>query len=235
MRHLLTVVALLLSSVCAGAAPPAVQLAIRDGMVWLVARDATLGQVFDEWARVGQTQIVNGDRLTGRLSVELNGIPEGQALDFLLRAGGGFVATQRPPIGAPAAPGQSVFARIVIVAGTAAVARTASAAQPVSAAAPLYQPPPAATQIAPGVQRIVGADGQPVPDDQEDAAGPPAPTGRRGLPPGFAEPTQAPPVTPATPPQSGPVGSPVPGMVVPAPATGSTPQPPRRPSGTTPK
>jgi hypothetical protein len=228
--RLLIAAALLFGSVRAEAAAPPVQLALRDGMIWLVARDATLGQVFDEWARVGQTTVVNADQLSGRVSIELSGIPEGQALDVLLRNAGGFLAVQRV-----AAPGggsaSSQFARIVIMPVRNPAARTAPVNTNAAMPAPVYQaPPPNAVPVAPGVQRLIGPDGQPVPDDQEDA---PAPRpGRRALPPGFATPPQTPPAAPPALPQSGPVGSSVPGMIVPAPGAATpAPQPPRRPSG----
>jgi hypothetical protein len=36
-----------------------VQLSIQDGRVKLVARDATVREILAEWARVGQTKIIN--------------------------------------------------------------------------------------------------------------------------------------------------------------------------------
>src|SRR5215467_95559 len=93
-----------------------VQLAIQDGRVWLVARDATVSQILEEWARVGQTTITNGDRVPGgRVTLELPGVPERQALDLLLRSASGFVATTRTaPVANPGA--LSEFEKIVIVA-----------------------------------------------------------------------------------------------------------------------
>jgi hypothetical protein len=223
------VIALLATCVRVHAAAAPVQLVLRDGVVWLVARDASLGQIFEEWARVGQTRVVNADRLTERLSIELNGIPEGQALDTLLRSVGGFVAVQRSALAAPPTATQSRFAQIVIMPGREKVVQTAS----VSASAPIaptmfQQAPPTAVQVAPGVQRLLGPDGQPVPDDQEDGPvaivpRPPVPS----LPPGFATPSQARPAVPP-PAQTGPIGSPVPGVVPGQPTNSATP---RRPPG----
>ena len=42
-----------------------VQLIIRNGQVSLVAKDATVRQILTEWARVGQTKIVNVERIPG--------------------------------------------------------------------------------------------------------------------------------------------------------------------------
>lgn len=235
MRWLIAA-ALVLATVPTEAAT-SVQLGFRDGMVWLVARDATLAQVLEEWARVGGTTMVNADQLGGRVSIELNGIPEGQALEMLLRDTGGFLAAQRVALSA-AANALSSFTRIVIMPVRKPVAASAQATGSPAVTAPVYQPPTmTAVPVAPGVQRLIGPDGQPVPDDQDGDA--PPPTGSRGpgrsLPPGFATPPQgaAPPSqTPQTPqtPQTGPVGSPVPGMIV-APTATPAPQPPRRPSG----
>src|SRR5437867_431334 len=64
-----------------------VQLTMQNGRVTVVAKDATLRQILSEWARVGQTKIVNGDRIPGGpLTIELRDVPEEQALKTLLRA-----------------------------------------------------------------------------------------------------------------------------------------------------
>ena len=50
-----------------------------------MAKDATVRQILAEWARVGQTKIVNVERIPGGpLTLELNNVPEAQALDILL-------------------------------------------------------------------------------------------------------------------------------------------------------
>jgi hypothetical protein len=74
-----------------------IQLTISDGQVWLVASEATVGQVLAEWARVGQTRILNADHLsTEPLTLQLAGVPESRALEMLLRsAAAGFVARRR--------------------------------------------------------------------------------------------------------------------------------------------
>ena len=51
-----------------------VQLIIRNGQVSLVAKDATVRQILTEWARVGQTKIVNVERIPGGpITLELQG------------------------------------------------------------------------------------------------------------------------------------------------------------------
>jgi hypothetical protein len=76
-----------------------VQLSIRDGRVTLVAKDATVRQILAEWARVGQTRIINGERMPGGpITMQLTDVPEEQALDLLLRSVSGYVAAPRPAV-----------------------------------------------------------------------------------------------------------------------------------------
>lgn len=225
MRTLLTLCFVVNVAVMPSTAADPVQLTIHDGRVSLVATDVTVGQIFEEWARIGQTRIVNGDRVPGgRVTLELTNVPEQEALDILLRTAAGYIAVPR----ASGVADASRFDRILILPTTAAPAQ---AARPPAAAAPVFQPPvarpvPQAVEVEPGIQRLIGPDGQPVPDDQQDA---PAASPRQPfvpLPPGFSEPadnvTKPPAPTSTTPPPpsatpTAPVGVPVPGMIVPVP------------------
>jgi hypothetical protein len=205
-------------------AAPGVQLAIQDGRVWLSADHATVGQILAEWARVGRTQIVNGERVPGGpLTIELRGVAEQEALDVLLRSAGGFVAVARTAGLADDASTASRFGRILIL---TTGGRPADLAVRPAALAPQYPqpaaPPPMNTTFR---GRVIGPDGLPVPDDQEDA--PPQPTGG-SMSPGFSEPPDAafrPPIAvrPSLVPNP-PKGTLVPGLLPPA-------QPPRRPGG----
>ena len=82
------------------AASPAfadVKLIMGNGRVTLVAKDVTVRQILTEWARIGQTRIINLDRIPGGpVSMELNNVPEAQALDVLLRSVSGYLAAPRP-------------------------------------------------------------------------------------------------------------------------------------------
>ena len=216
--------------VSAPSAAPTVQLSIRDGRVWLKATDASVSQILAEWARVGKTRIVNGERVPGGpVTLQLNGVPEQQALEVLLRSAGGFIAAART---APAST-ESRFDRIVIVPTS-----SRQAPEPVRAAAPPFPQPVAAPPVfpqpvaiapptTPGVQRVIGPDGQPVPDDQEDAPGAPPRQPFVSLPPGFATDApaapqpQAQPAAPSATPGS-PAGAAVPGMIVPPPSPPQT-------------
>src|SRR5689334_18259953 len=84
--------AALLAITAATASAQQVQLTINNGRVTLMARDATLRQILTEWSRVGQTKIVNLERIPGGpLTLQLVDMPEDQALDVLLRSLSGYV------------------------------------------------------------------------------------------------------------------------------------------------
>ena len=202
-----------------------VRLTIQDGRVSLTATDATLRQILDEWARVGQTRIVNIEQVAGApLTIELANEPEDLALAVILRSVSGYVAAPRPT----AIAGASRFDRILIM-PTSAPQRPAPTAR---AGAPPFNPP----QIdPPGEGQVFEEFAEEEPEEidgpLQDAARPP----RRG--PAFRSfpqaqspraPAAAP--TPNTPPRGAfpsaeqstaqpTVGVPTPGMVVPSPQT----------------
>src|SRR2546427_5705194 len=104
-----------------------VRLTIQDGRVSLVAKDATLRQILAEWARVGQTKIVNADRVPGGpVSLQLTDVPEDQAIEILLRSVSGYVAAPRPTIIDHA----SRFDRILVMPTSSAPRAAGSAAPP---------------------------------------------------------------------------------------------------------
>ena len=233
-----------------------VKLSIQDGRVSIVAKDATLRQILAEWARVGQTKIVNVDRIPGGpQTIELTNMPESEALDVLLRSVSGFIAAPRTT---PAGANASQFDRIVVMPTTAAPRAPVTAAA--APAAPTFQTqqipqvvdddvdderpaPPVA--MPPGVQRAPIFNQFPPPQMVNPATGQPI------LPPGVGQPfnpNQPQLVQPnqAQPPQQQPSAVPtapfggvaVPGMVAPAPTQPGVvapgqPQPgqPRRPNG----
>ena len=188
-----------------------VQIAIAEGRVTVSARDATIRQILTEWARVGQTRIVNLDRLSGApMSLELTDVPEAQALETVLRSVSGYLAAPR----ASELPNASRYDRIFLLASsTGTTARPAASAPP----PPAFAPP-------------VFNDEQPVAD--EEAQRPSAPPQGQSLPirgPAFATFPQAQSPQPQQQPQQGspsfaappfggqPSGVSTPGMVVPAP------------------
>ena len=226
-----------------------VQVTMQDGKVSIVAKDATLRQIMAEWARVGQTKVVNVDRIPGGpMTLELRGVPEDRALEILMRSLSGYLAAPR----AVQSPTLSKFDRIVVMPTVAAARQPAVAAS--AAPAPVFQQTP--TFPPPPVQ-------QEDPDDQQPGQNPAAPRGPvftafpqpqvanpntgnvvpgNGQstflpPPGMNLPGAAPPPQQAAPGAmpTVPVGVAVPGMMVPTPqppgAPGQNPVPVRRPGG----
>jgi len=131
---------------CAGSAGAQVTLEFHDGLVTLDAQNAPLRTILNEWARLGGTQVVNADRLTGLpVTLQLTSVPETQALDIILRGTAGYIAGQRT---SAAAANQSLLDRIMVVptAGTANVVASRPAAPPAppfqQIAQPFVQPEP---------------------------------------------------------------------------------------------
>jgi len=206
------VAAVLLAPCDAGAD---VTVTISNGTVSVSAQDATIRQILTEWARVGQTRIVNIDRVSGPpISIELTNVPEAQALDTLLRAVSGYLAAPR----AAAVANASAYDRIFIL--------------PTSAGTP----PRSGASAAPGAQAFAPPPFQPPQDDQSSDDEPqqrPAPPVLQNPPRGPAfntfprSPVQPPPQQPLVAPQDGqpngfpaptaPAGVSTPGMVVPSP------------------
>lgn len=86
---------------------------IADGRATVIAREVPLRQILDEWARVGNTRVVNGEKMSGGpVTLELVDLPEKQALDILLRSAAGYMAAPRPEHAA----GASLYDRVIILA-----------------------------------------------------------------------------------------------------------------------
>src|SRR5690349_11857084 len=130
----LPIVVAALTLVFAGAAHADVRVTMQNGLVSIVATDATVRQILAEWARVGQTKIVNAERIAGGpVSLELSNVPEKQALDILLRSVNGYLAAPRPIVD----PNASAFDRILVLPTTTPPRSISSSS---SAPAPLPQP-----------------------------------------------------------------------------------------------
>ena len=103
-------------SAVAGSALPAaagdLKLTLADGRATLIAQDVPLRQILAEWARIGKTNIVNGDKLTGPpITLQLVDRPEREVLEVLLRSASGYIAAQRQVTLA----GASVFESVMIL------------------------------------------------------------------------------------------------------------------------
>ena len=220
-----------------------VRLTIQNGRVTLVAKDATVRQILTEWARVGQTQIVNVERIPGGpQTIELTNVPEAEALDVLLRTVSGFIAAPRA---VPAAATASQFDRIVVMPTPAAPKPpvSAAAAPPMQTMMPQPMPMPADDDVdderpqapvavppQPPRAPIFNQFPQPqVVNPQQGAM--PQPFNNQGIPQQAQPPVQQPSAVPTAP--YGGVA--VPGMVAPAPQQPGQPGAPndtiRRPRG----
>jgi len=139
---------LLLGLPVASASAGELRLSIANGRVTIVAQDVTIRQILDEWGRVGQTRIVGAERLTGpTVTLELHDVPEGRALESLLRSASGYIAKPRVDT-----VGASTFDRILIM--------PTSRPPAMSAAPPTFNNPrPQPQVIMPNV--VVDDDGEP--------------------------------------------------------------------------
>ena len=209
-----------------------VQVSMNAGRVTIVAKDATLRQILAEWARVGQTRIVNGERVAGGpITLELRDLPEQQALNILLRTVSGFVLAPRV---SAATANASVFDRIIVLPTSAAPAPAPVGAAPPAFAQPSVIPPPPPNvadddddrptpqPVQPGAPanrgpvfvfpqpQIGGQQQQPQPLNRPVVIG--------GATQQGAPPSAVPAPFPGAPTVATPAGVSVPGMVVPAPA-----------------
>jgi hypothetical protein len=117
----LTFAGILLGAVPASAGD--VRVSFSNGLVTVVANEATPRQILTEWARLGQVRITNLDRLSGGpVTLELIDVPEAQALETLLRGSAGYVAA--PRIESMAA--SSSYDRILLMPGAAPSGPTSS-------------------------------------------------------------------------------------------------------------
>ena len=228
----------------ASTASAEVHLTMQNGRVSIVAKDATLRQILTEWARVGQTTIVNVERIPGGpVSLELNDVTEGQALEVLLRPISGYITAPRPV----EAANLSRYDRIIVM-PTLAGARAPVAATtppPVFQQAPQFNPPPPADDDddqTPATNVVVPNPGRgpvfntfPQPQMVNPQTGVPGQPVVGGV---VQTPNQPP--TPTMPPSAFPTapfgGVAVPGMVAPPPPPqpgqpGAPGQPVRRPGG----
>jgi hypothetical protein len=177
------VIAGLLWCVATPAAAQPVTLRFHDGLVTLSVQNAPVRTILAEWARLGGTTVVNAERVTGPpVTLELNAVPEAQALAILLRSAAGYMAATR----AAGTPGASVYDRILILPTSVGPRNPA----PVPG---FGNRPPVVRQ--PQVQQPPPEPDEPLiePDEPPDDVEPVNPLLRRGTPPGrpplFPQPT----------------------------------------------
>jgi hypothetical protein len=167
------------------AAQAPLQLQISNGRVTLHAQNVPVRAILAEWSKVGGAKIINGDAVAGApLTLDLEGVPERQALDIILRGVSGYVLAARQP----GTPGVSMYDRIMVL--------------PTSVAP--RNPPPALAGTTPGIIRPVAPR---QPDDQNASDDPDAAQGNDGVPLGRPVPIPRPAVGGA--PVATPGGTPI--------------------------
>ena len=87
-------------------------LTMQDGRVTLHATNVPVRQILLEWGRIGQAKVVNADKLTGNLTLQIVNQPERDVLDILLRSAAGYIAAPRPTVVA----GAALYDRVTIMA-----------------------------------------------------------------------------------------------------------------------
>ena len=207
---------LLAAALVFGIAPPAlageVTVTIANGRATIIAKDAAIREILAEWARVGDTRMVNAEKLQGGpVTLQLVDLPEKEALDILLRSAAGYITGPRPA----GLAGASMFDRVMILATSRAPAQ-----------APNLPPQPFNRPV---MQQVIP---QPPPEDDDDGEpsdqGPMPPGMQPGMVPGMQNPGvpfpgpvpgQAPGMPPAIDPTNptgmppGPMTAPRPGML----------------------
>lgn len=153
-----------------------VQLTIKDGRVTLKTENATVRQILDEWTRVGQTKIVNADKVTGQpLSLTLIDVPEREALDTVMRQAAGYAVVER----AADTPNTSTFDRILVMARTTPVTAPASGGATSASSSPVATYTPPADPVGPEEQVALAEE---PPQPAAPVVNPYAPGGGQGQP-----------------------------------------------------
>jgi hypothetical protein len=113
----------------ASASAQQLTLQFQDGRVTVDAAGVPVRTILSEWARLGGTNVVGGDRVTGApLTIRLENVPEAQALEIILRNVAGYMAAPRRA----ASSGASAYDRILVLptSSAPAAATAASNARP---------------------------------------------------------------------------------------------------------
>src|SRR5262245_48534802 len=137
-----SIVAAFFVILCGAVSAPAQTLSLEfhEGRVRLTAENVPVSRILAEWARVGGTKIVNGERVTGApVTLTIVDTPEQQALDTVLRGAAGYMVLARETTPA----GASTLDRILVLPTTTRA--PAAAALPQPAAQPQFpnrQPEP---------------------------------------------------------------------------------------------
>jgi hypothetical protein len=138
---ILAVVALVAVATSAVAQPLSLQF--REGRVSLNATNVPVRTILAEWARLGGTEVVGADKISGApVTLQLEDLPEARALEIILRSVAGYMAAPRRA----GTSGASAYDRILVLATSSAPAAPPPAARAGGGpgmAAPAFRPPQA--------------------------------------------------------------------------------------------
>jgi hypothetical protein len=111
---------------------------ISNGRATIIAKDVPVRQILAEWAKVGDTKILNSEKVPGGpVTLELIDVPEKEALDILLRTAAGYIAAPRPVNLA----GASQYDRVIVLPTSRAPAATSVTPPPFGNRAGVQVPP----------------------------------------------------------------------------------------------
>jgi hypothetical protein len=158
MRSRSIVAALLVLLGASSASAQVLSLEFHDGRVRLIAENVPVSRILAEWARLGGTKIVNGERVPGPpVTLQLTDVPERQALDTVLRGAAGYMVLARDTV----TSGASAFDKILVLPTTSRA----------PAAAALPPPPPPPPQFQNRLDTDVDLD-EPEPEENPQAVPP---------------------------------------------------------------
>lgn len=194
-------------------APAAAQdlsLTLSGGRATLRADGVTARQILDEWARQGQVRVIGAERLSGEpLTLQLDDVPEADALAIILRQASGYILAPRPDGDSSA----SVIDRILILpVSVASAAPRGPSPRPAVVLPRPPGPPPVETGFEPPEEQQ-----QEMPGDQGDDAEPQpgdAPPFRPPMPPAGGTPAPPPPPFPMPLPDQAPADTDAPSSPV---------------------
>jgi hypothetical protein len=170
MRSRFIVAALLVLVGAGSASAQVLSLEFHDGRVRLIAENVPVSRILAEWARLGGTKIVNGERVPGApVTLQIVDVSERQALETILRGAAGYMVLARDAT----TPGASTFDKILVLPTTTRA--------PAAAALPQPTPPP------PQFQNRLDTDVD-IDEPEENPQGPPPPGAFRGRVPGVNAP-----------------------------------------------
>ena len=109
------------------------ELSFKNGRVTVIAMDVSVAAILQEWAQVGDTRFIDGDKLDRvRVRLEMIDVPESEALRVLLRDAAGYVTAPR----AVHVEGSSRFDRVLVMATTRRQTSLAAGSPPTFGTAP---------------------------------------------------------------------------------------------------